>query len=411
MNGVSNIPVPKNEPVNSYAPGTPERAALKAALKQMSGTVTEIPAVIGGKEFRFKHSHKVTSPHKHSLAPGHRLRGRSQGRRRGSPGGQAGPPGLVALAVREPGRDLPQGGRTAGGPVAQRHQRRHDARARARRRSRPKSTAPARWSTSGGSTPGSPSRSTPGQPQQTPGAWNRLEYRPLEGFIYAITPFNFTAIGANLPTAPALMGNTVVWKPAGTAALSNYLHHEAAGGGRPAARRDQLRAGALGDDHRAAARRSGRWAASTSPAPPRSSTCSGRRWANGSGPTAPTPASSARPAARTSSSRTRAPTWSAVRGAGARRLRVPGPEVQRRVAGLHPAEPLAPGEAAGARDDRRHQDGRRGRLPELHGRRDRPEGLRPDRPATWRRPGRTAASPSSPAGTPTTGRAGSSSRP
>jgi 1-pyrroline-5-carboxylate dehydrogenase len=61
------------------------------------------------------------------------------------------------------------------------------------------------------------------QPQPSVGAWNRVDHRPLEGFIYAITPFNFTAIGANLPTAPALMGNTVVWKPAGTAALSNYL--------------------------------------------------------------------------------------------------------------------------------------------------------------------------------------------
>jgi 1-pyrroline-5-carboxylate dehydrogenase len=61
------------------------------------------------------------------------------------------------------------------------------------------------------------------QPLPGAGAWNRIDYRPLEGFIYAITPFNFTAIGANLPTAPALMGNVAVWKPAATASLSNYL--------------------------------------------------------------------------------------------------------------------------------------------------------------------------------------------
>jgi 1-pyrroline-5-carboxylate dehydrogenase len=61
------------------------------------------------------------------------------------------------------------------------------------------------------------------QPIPGPGAWNRMDYRPLEGFVYAITPFNFTAIGANLPTAPALMGNTVVWKPAGSSTLSNYF--------------------------------------------------------------------------------------------------------------------------------------------------------------------------------------------
>jgi 1-pyrroline-5-carboxylate dehydrogenase len=60
------------------------------------------------------------------------------------------------------------------------------------------------------------------QPLSSPGVWNRLEYRPLEGFVFAVTPFNFTAIGGNLPTSPAMMGNTVVWKPAGTAMLSAY---------------------------------------------------------------------------------------------------------------------------------------------------------------------------------------------
>src|SRR5438309_7384611 len=61
------------------------------------------------------------------------------------------------------------------------------------------------------------------QPLSAPGTWNALDHRPLEGFVYAITPFNFTSIGGNLPTAPAIMGNTVVWKPAGTAAFSNYF--------------------------------------------------------------------------------------------------------------------------------------------------------------------------------------------
>ncbi len=60
------------------------------------------------------------------------------------------------------------------------------------------------------------------QPVSAPGMWNRMDHRPLEGFVYAITPFNFTAIGGNLPTAPALMGNVVLWKPAASASLSNY---------------------------------------------------------------------------------------------------------------------------------------------------------------------------------------------
>ena len=71
--------------------------------------------------------------------------------------------------------------------------------------------------------------------------WNQLEYRALEGFVYAVTPFNFTAIGGNLPTAPALMGNTVIWKPAASAMLSGYYTMQAARGGRHAAGRDQLR--------------------------------------------------------------------------------------------------------------------------------------------------------------------------
>src|SRR3712207_2050492 len=58
------------------------------------------------------------------------------------------------------------------------------------------------------------------QPNSSPGVWNRMEYRPLEGFVFAVTPFNFTSIAGNLPTSPALMGNTVLWKPASTATLS-----------------------------------------------------------------------------------------------------------------------------------------------------------------------------------------------
>ena len=69
-----------------------------------------------------------------------------------------------------------------------------------------------------------------------PGVWNRIDHRPLEGFVYAITPFNFTAIAGNLPTAPALMGNTVVWKPSPTQQLAAHLTDAAARGGRPARR-------------------------------------------------------------------------------------------------------------------------------------------------------------------------------
>ena len=131
---------------------------------------------------------------------------------------------------------------------------------------------------------------------------------------YAITPFNFTAIAGNLPTAPALMGNTVVWKPSPDPAVRGALHDAAVRGGRPAARRDQ-------HGHRATARRSVRGGAGR-PGPRRhplhrldrrrSSTCGGPSAANiDTLPVLPA-ASSARPAARTSSSPTRAPTSDAL---------------------------------------------------------------------------------------------------
>ena len=66
------------------------------------------------------------------------------------------------------------------------------------------------------------------QPISGPGIWNRVEYRPLEGFVFAVTPFNFTSIAANLPTAPAMVGNVVLWKPASSAVYSAYYHHATA---------------------------------------------------------------------------------------------------------------------------------------------------------------------------------------
>jgi 1-pyrroline-5-carboxylate dehydrogenase len=222
MNGTSNIPAPQNDPIRSYAPGSPERAALKAELKRLSSTVTEIPAIIGGKEIRGKASHPVVAPHKH---------------------------GQVLATVYEADARMLNAAITA----ARRAQRewaswRFEDRAAVLLKAA--DLLAGRWrQTLNAATMLGQSKTAyqaeidsacevvdfwrynpwfaeqiySQQPFQTPGAWNRIDHRPLEGFVYAITPFNFTAIGANLPTAPALMGNTVVWKPAGTAALSNYF--------------------------------------------------------------------------------------------------------------------------------------------------------------------------------------------
>ena len=138
----------------------------------------------------------------------------------------------------------------------------------------------------------------------SPGVWNRTDHRPLEGFVYAITPFNFTAIAGNLPTAPALMGNTVIWKPSPTQQLAASLTDGAARGGRACRRASSTCCPATASRSPRSRWPTPTWPASTSPAPRRpSSTCGAR-----SAPTSRVPhlpaASSARPAARTSSSPT-----------------------------------------------------------------------------------------------------------
>ncbi|NOT10000.1 MAG: L-glutamate gamma-semialdehyde dehydrogenase [Gemmatimonadales bacterium] len=221
MNGIPNIPAPRNEPVLSYALGTPERLALKAELKRQSGMVVEIPAIVNGQDVRSGKTVKVTAPHKHSLHLGntHQADGRT-----------------IAAAI-------------ASARKAQREWAswRFEDRAAVFLRAAELLAGPWRQVLNGATMLGQSKtvfqaevdsaceivdflrfnvhfaeRIYTEQPLNAPGMWNRLDHRPLEGFVYAVTPFNFTAIGANLPSAPALMGNTVVWKPAGTAALSNY---------------------------------------------------------------------------------------------------------------------------------------------------------------------------------------------
>ena len=146
------------------------------------------------------------------------------------------------------------------------------------------------------------------QPRSSRGVWNRFDHRPLEGFVFAITPFNFTAIAGNLPTAPALMGNTVVWKPSVTQQLAAHYIDAPARGGRAAARRHQHghRPRPGGERGRAGRSRLRRPALHRLDGHVPAPVAADRRPT--STRTARTRASSARPAARTSSSRTRAPT-------------------------------------------------------------------------------------------------------
>ncbi len=225
MNGTANIPLPVNDPVRSYAPGSPERAALKAELKRLSGTVTEISSIIDGKRVRTGKTANVVSPHahRHVLAEAHQADARALN--------------AAVAAARRAHREWASW--------------RFEDRAAVFLRAAELLAGPWRQTVNAATMLGQSKTAFQAeidsacelvdflrfnvhyaeqiyaqQPLSSPGVWNRLDYRPLEGFVYAITPFNFTAIGGNLPTAPALMGNTVVWKPAATAALSNYLFAE-----------------------------------------------------------------------------------------------------------------------------------------------------------------------------------------
>jgi 1-pyrroline-5-carboxylate dehydrogenase len=215
-------PRPVNEPVLSYAPGSPERAALKAELARMSAETVEIPLFIGGKEVRTGVLHDVRAPHRRDLLLG-----------RAHDGDETHAAQAIAAAkqAHPSWSSLPWTARAGVFLKAA------ELLATRRRATLNAATMLGQSKTAYQAEIDSAcelvdffrfnvhfaSLIAGEQPQSGPGMWNLLEPRPLEGFVFAGTPFNFTAIAGNLPAAPAIMGNTVVWKPAATAILS--AHH------------------------------------------------------------------------------------------------------------------------------------------------------------------------------------------
>jgi len=220
--GTFRLPQPVNEPVRSYASGSPEREELSRRLVELERERIDIPLVIGGREVETGDTVEAVMPHrrKHVLADVH----------------QGGPEQVDAAieAARDAWHDW---SRTP-----------WDERAAVLLRAAELLAGPWRATVNAATMLGQSktahqaeidaaceladfwrfnptfmARIYDEQPLSSPGTWNRLEYRPLEGFVFAVTPFNFTAIGGNLPTSAALMGNTVVWKPASTAAYSAHF--------------------------------------------------------------------------------------------------------------------------------------------------------------------------------------------
>jgi 1-pyrroline-5-carboxylate dehydrogenase len=221
-NAIFNVPVAINEPVLNYAPGSPERIGLQAALKKMRGEVLDIPMYINGREIRTGKTARIAPPHDHK----HTVANYHQGEKShvsqaidaalGAKSAWANLPWEERAAIFLKAADLLAGPYRAAinaatmiGQSKNAYQAEIDAACEMIDFLRFNVEYMRQVYTQ--------------QPISSKGIWNRLEHRPLEGFVFALTPFNFTAISGNLPTSAAMMGNTVVWKPANTQIYSASL--------------------------------------------------------------------------------------------------------------------------------------------------------------------------------------------
>lgn len=210
--GVFSVPKPHNEPVKSYAPGTPERAAVLAAYTEMYHQTTEVPLWINGSEVRTGDTQSMNPPHdhQHSLGVFHKATQKEVKKAV-----------ETALAAREKWAQTPWEQRAAiflraAELVAGPYRARINAAtmlAQSKTVHQAEIDAACEFIDFLRFNVAYMTEMYQEQPHSTAETWNRLEYRPLEGFVYAITPFNFTAIAGNLPASAALMGNVVVWKP------------------------------------------------------------------------------------------------------------------------------------------------------------------------------------------------------
>lgn len=222
MDALTDVPLPVNEPVHEYRPGSNERVLLAAALRDLAAEPIDLPHVIGGRH-RMGGGERVdvVQPHRHAARLGVLTNaGRSE----------AVDAVDAAMAAKSDWAATPFDERAAvflraaellSGPWRERI-------AAATMLGQSKTAyqaeidAPCELADFWRFNVAFAQQILAQQPQSSRGVWNRTDYRPLDGFVYAVTPFNFTAIAANLPTAPALMGNTVVWKPSVTQTFAAY---------------------------------------------------------------------------------------------------------------------------------------------------------------------------------------------
>ena len=222
FNGLFHVPEPLNEPGKSYAPGSPEKAELKAKLAELLATETEVPMVIGGEEVRSDQTAKMICPHDHQHALGTYHMAEASHVTRAIE---------AAQKARETWCRMPWDARAivllkAADLLAGKYRQTVNAATMLNMSKTPHQAEIDSacelidfWRFN----PHFMQMVYGDQPSSTKGVLNYMEHRPLDGFVLALTPFNFTSIAGNLPTAPALMGNTVVWKPASSAVLPAYF--------------------------------------------------------------------------------------------------------------------------------------------------------------------------------------------
>lgn len=213
--GVFNVPTPVNEPIKSYAPKSPERTELQKMLAHLRSQELDIPMYIGGKEVRSNNKSRLAPPHDHQHTLGHFHKSGKEHIQQAIDAALAAREKWVNLSWEHRASIFIKAAELIAGPY------------------RAKLNAATMLGQSKNAFQAEIDSACEiidflrfnvhfmqeiykQQPASSPGMWNRLEWRPLEGFIYALTPFNFTAIAGNLPTSCAMMGNVVVWKPSNT---------------------------------------------------------------------------------------------------------------------------------------------------------------------------------------------------
>jgi len=215
------VPTPFNEPVLSYAPGTRERAELKATLDRMAGERIDIPMVIGGKQVRTGRTGEARMPHdhRHVLATFHE--GDASHVQAAIDAALAAKPAWAAMSFAERAAIFLR----AADLLSTRYRQILNASTmlnQSKTAFQAEIDAACELADFFRFNVAYAQELIAQQPISGPLMWNQLDYRPLDGFVYAVTPFNFTSIAINLPTAPALMGNTVVWKPSNASMFSNW---------------------------------------------------------------------------------------------------------------------------------------------------------------------------------------------